>query len=495
MGIVKRQSIKTSVVNYVGVAIGMLNVLLVYPHALEAYGTARFFIDTSMLLIPFILVGMNVIVIKFFPTFQDDERHHHGFLSLLILGSLVGMVLFVLIFFLFKGQIYNEFKDRSLVYPLLFCLVPLTCLRGFCELLIQYTTNFHRIVIPSLLNQLIKITLPALIILYIFELISIEMIIYGVILNYGIVMILLFVYLKKLGQLHFKTDFGFLTKPLLKELGIYASYGIFGLLGSYLALRIDTLMVMTLVGELSTGRYGVVLLIANVIEIPTIALMKITAPFVSKAWEENDLENIKELYKKTSINLLIFGILIFVGLWTCLDDLLDLIPNGEEIRVAKYVVLFVGLAKLIDMATSINNQIIGYSKYFRFNFYAILFMAGFNIVTNIIFIPIYQETGAALATLASLALYNLLKFSYVKYRFGFTPFSIQTIWILLLGGGIYFIGILIPDTGIPLLNIALKSVIITGIYCWIVLNSRLSPDINDLALQLFNGIKSRIIKK
>ncbi|MDF1865963.1 MAG: polysaccharide biosynthesis C-terminal domain-containing protein [Saprospiraceae bacterium] len=488
MGVIKRQGIKNSVVNYAGVVLGMVNMVFIYTHSKEQYGMVQWFISTSLLLMPFILFGMNAVVIKFFPTFQDQEKKNNGFLGLLLVGAFLGLSLFIIGFLLLGDRFRADFSDKPFIYAGFFCLVPLTCLRGLIELLTQYISNFHRIVIPGLLNQLIKISLPILILLFVFEKIDSIQIMYGVIANFVIVLIALLYYIKKLGQLHLKPDFKFIKKPLWKEMGTFASYGILGLIGTQLALRLDTNMVGNMMGEYSTGIYSMALMIAGVIEIPTFALMKITAPIVSEAWKKQDMRKLEELYQKTSINLLVFGIFLFLGIWCCLDDLFSVLPKFDDLLPVKNVILFIGLAKLFDMLTSINNQVIGYSKYFRFNFYAILAMAIFNVVTNLIFIPKYGENGAALATLVSLSLYNLLKFGYVKYRFNMVPYSWNTLKIILLGLMVYGLIFLLPSTNFAIFDILLKSVFITIVFGGSVLFLRISEDVNDLVLQGWKNV-------
>ena len=77
-------------------------------------------------------------------------------------------------------------------------------------------------------------------------------------------------------------------------------------------------------------------------------------------------------------------------------------PKGEVYKVGKFVVLFVMLGKLIDMASGANGEIIGLSKYYKFNMYCILFLAVLTVVGNYFLIPALGVTGAALATAISL---------------------------------------------------------------------------------------------
>ncbi|HFA47954.1 MAG TPA: polysaccharide biosynthesis protein [Bacteroidetes bacterium] len=492
MGIIKRQGIKNSIVNYFGVAIGAFNVLLIYPNAREAYGLIRFLMDTALLLTPFILLGVSSLTIRFFPIFKNEENGHNGFLFNLLGMAAIGMALFSFGFFLLQDKITELYKDKILIRQFIFYIVPFTCMVGLIELLTLYISNFHRIVVPALLNILIKITLPVLIWLYYHDKIGMMTIVQGVAANFLAVLVLLLAYLKYLGELNLRPNFSFLKKPLFRDMRTYAMYGILGLLGTMLAIKIDTIMIGTLLGEIDTGTYAILLFIANVIDIPRVALMKITSPIVSDASNNNDFAHLEGLYKKSSINLLMIGIFLFIGIFSNLDSLLDIMPNGDAFKPYTNIVLFVSLAKLVDMATSINNQIIGYSKYFRFNFYAVLFMAVFNIITNLIFIPKFNIVGAAMATFASITLYNLAKGAYVMYKFKMHPFTWNTLWATALGISVFFLALLTPAFGNPFADIIVRSLFILLVYGGTAFYFRLSTDINDIITGFIKKINTKI---
>lgn len=59
MGVVKRQGIKQSIVTYVGMAIGAVNLLWLYPLALSKaqIGITKFVLDTAVLVSPFLFWG------------------------------------------------------------------------------------------------------------------------------------------------------------------------------------------------------------------------------------------------------------------------------------------------------------------------------------------------------------------------------------------------------------------------------------------------------
>ena len=49
MGVIQRQSFKYSIINFIGVGIGILSVLFIYPKALEVVGLFRSLFDASVL--------------------------------------------------------------------------------------------------------------------------------------------------------------------------------------------------------------------------------------------------------------------------------------------------------------------------------------------------------------------------------------------------------------------------------------------------------------
>ena len=88
---------------------------------------------------------------------------------------------------------------------------------------------------------------------------------------------------------------------------------------------------------------------------------------------------------------------------------------------------FLGIARVINMATGLNNEIINYSKYYAWNLVFILFLATTNIVANILLIKAFGLVGAALATLISISLFNIIRLSFIQLKFKMHPLSVQMI--------------------------------------------------------------------
>ena len=206
------------------------------------------------------------------------------------------------------------------------------------------------------------------------------------------------------------------------------------------------------------------------------------------------MDQISTIYKKTSINLLIIGSFILTLIWTNIDALFSLIPHSEMFIQGKYVVLFIGLGKLFDMAMGLNHEIITNSKIYKWNILLIPLLAVTTIVTNLIFIPLYGINGAAIASLLSIFSINLLRYFLILVKLKLQPFNIQTLKALLIAGITLFIGYLIPGLDIPILEIILKSLVMSSVFSILILALKPSEDISQLIMKSWNKIIEKLNK-
>ncbi len=485
MGVIERQSIKHTLVNYVGVAIGLLSTLFVYPRATELYGLYQLVFGSSLIVMAIFLLGFNVLAIKFFPRFKNEDNGHNGFLLLLLKGGLAGFTFFLLFFplvrYILLDLLFEDNDNRDLFAAHFYYIIPVVFLFIFNNLFTKYISNFHRIVIPTILDQLlIKLVLPLLVILYLLKSIDLNLFFILIVVNYAIVLLGLILYTKQLNQLHLGGNKSFLSKPLKKEMRSFASYGMLNALGNQLAFRIDIMMVGGLVSISAGGVYAIVNVLIDVITKPAKAITAIANPIISESWEKDDTGEINKIYKKSSILLLIVGLYIFLGIWLSVDDLFNIMPDSEKMRQGKYVILLLGMAKLFDLATSVNTQIIANSTKFRFNFYSLLFLAVLNVIFNLYFILTLNMgmVGAALATLCSLGLFNLLKLVYIKVQFGMQPFSAKTIFLLAIAAVSFAVCYCLPLDFHPIVNIIIRSLVLSILYLLGVIKFKISDDFN-----------------
>ena len=481
MGVVQRQGFKYSIINFIGVGIGILSTLFIYPNALEIVGLFRSLFDASVLATIIVLLGSPTAAVRFFPKYRDDASSHQGFLSWLLIIYAGGFILFML-FFPFISEFVREFifHDRNKMFEdFIIYIVPLTFCIGLINLLARYISNFRRIVIPSIFENLtIKITLPLIILMYLYNWITVEGVVICIVVSYIIATIGTTAYLYKIG--HYR-----LTKPsilndhaALKEYSRFSWYSMLTGVGSQVAFRIDGLMVAGLIQFAASGLYAVAWAVSDVIAKPMRALSAITGPMIANYIEHGNMEEVKTLYKKSSLNMTIIGLGLFILIWTVLPYIFEIMPNTEEMQEGAYVVFFLGLAQVWDMMTGVNGEIIMYSKHYRFNLYTVLFLAVINIIMNFILIDTYGITGAAMATCFSFFLFNMAKLIFVKIKFGFQPFSPMLIPVAGFCIAAFFVCRWLPSTQSPAIDLFYKGAIFCLLYGFVIWKLEISPDIN-----------------
>ncbi len=492
MGIIIRQSLKSAVVSYTGVAIGAFNVLWVFPRFLaqEEIGIISLLEGIALTLASIGSIGTFNITDRFFPIFKDHEQKHHGYLLFLILYALLGFSVISTFAWLsqdfwlgFYQQNSPEAKEYyGYIVPLAFCMLYLTVLEGYARVHL-------RIVVPNLLREIVlKLIITLSIVLYAGQWFGFEEVILIRVLAYGIVAGFGLIYIRWLGVLFLRLDIRFLKKDLLGKILNYGMFIMVGGAGVLIVNKIDIMMIPAFLGFKENGVYTIAFFIGTVIEVPRKALSQITTPILSQAWDDQDFDKIREIYRKSSINQLLIGSLIFLGIWCNIDEIFQIMPNGAAYNQGRYVVLFIGLTRLLDMAAGVNNEILLQSKYYRFNLLMMVGLAGFIILTNLYFIPAYGINGAAAATFLSFILFNAIRFFFIWVKFQAQPFSLQTLKALLIGGITFGLVQLLIDTGNPFLNILINSAFITIFYVSGVLLWKISQDVN----QLFHLIIARL---
>jgi len=70
-----------------------------------------------------------------------------------------------------------------------------------------------------------------------------------------------------------------------------------------------------------------------------------------------------------------------IGVAANLDSIFMLMPKGEIYQAGKWVVIIVGMGKLVDMLFGPSSEIIIYSKYYSFNILLILLLSALIITT------------------------------------------------------------------------------------------------------------------
>jgi O-antigen/teichoic acid export membrane protein len=225
--------------------------------------------------------------------------------------------------------------------------------------------------------------------------------------------------------------------------------------------NIDLIMIGILLNLENVAYYTLAFYIGTVIVVPRRAIQPPAAALVARFLREESWSELQKLYRQTSLNQLFIGSFIFVLIWINIQEIYSFIP--EKFYGGIWVVLFIALSKLFDLAAGIGGAILIYSKYYRLNLVFNLILILVTIGSNYLLIGYWGINGAAIATAITFFLFNLIRTVYVYHKFKMHPFTKDTLKVIVVLVLAIAIGSYIqPIPEYPFIQAAIKSLLVGG---------------------------------
>lgn len=467
MGIIQKQGIKSSYYIFVGFLIGAINLLVLFPMFFNKndQGLVRAMIDIGATLSIFCTLGTLPVVYKFFPFYNHylgKEKNELPFLTLLI--NLLGFGILLIIGWTNKDFIIRKLgKSPSLanyfsyIYPYTFFLLLFYWLEAFAW-------GLHKGVLTNFLRETsIRILTTVLIIVFGFHLINLNQFIALFSCIYLIPMLYLLYTLIKTKEWSFRTfQISSVTKRLKGRMISFALFVFAGQFFNLLARTNDTFMIVGLKGLSDASIFAIATYVSAILEIPQRSLTAISIPILAKSWKDKDFDNIKNIYHKSVSNLLAVGLLLFGLIWLNIGNLVAFLnwvshKQGGGYDALINLAFIMGLAKLIDLATGVNAQIIGTSNFWKFDFLTNVLFVVISIPLNYYLIQHYDLTGLAFSNLIAYTLYNSVRFGFLYFKFDLQPYSWKHALFLVASIGLMLLIHQIPAPANFMLNILVQS--------------------------------------
>ncbi len=265
-----------------------------------------------------------------------------------------------------------------------------------------------------------------------------------------------------------------------------SAFSILAGFGSSIVFNIDKIIVNQMIDLGSTGVYTIAFFFGTLVIIPSRPLLKISGTIIAESWKSNNLNEISKIYSKSCLNQFIIGGLLFIGIWANIENIMQIL--GPEYYNGKWVIFFIGLGYLIDMMTGANSQIISFSRHYKIMLLFVVALIILVVVNNLIFIPIWGITGAAIASAFSMFLNNLMRYIYLFRKYKFQPFNYKFLLVALFLAVAYFVSLFIPELKlIP--DIAMRSICITAIYTILTVAFGVSEDVNFIMKRILGRVK------
>lgn len=504
MGIIQRQSTKSSVLIFTGFLIGALNLLVLMPAYLTQAqtGITRAMMDISLTLATLSTLGSMPVIYKFSPFYQDYLKKNENDLPFITaLVSITGFLLILLTGFLFQDFIIRKLGKSPEFAAFFYTVYPFTFLMLFFMWLEAFAWAAKKAVISNFLKEtLVRAITTLLIGLFALQLVSLRTFLH---LFSGVyllpVIILLWVLIKK-GNWKFNIRRpGKVTLRLGKKMLAFGLF-VFGAQAlNVIARTSDTIFAIGMEGlpqaaVFTTGAY-----FAAFMDIPQRSITSISIPVLAEAWKAKDIQKIGSIYRKSVANLLVVGAGLYALIMLNMPDLVNFLNVLGKKHAADYslissVFLFMGLARVIDLGTGINAQIILTSNFWRFDFLTNVLYTLLSLPLNYLLIKEFGITGLAYANLISLTLYNLSRYIFLWKKFGLQPYNLSNLYTVLAATAAFALSYFLQLQLHWILNMTIQSAVFIIVFVLLIYKLNTAPELTamaDTALQKFRRIFKR----
>jgi O-antigen/teichoic acid export membrane protein len=477
MGIVINQSIKNTIITYIGFAIGAANTLFMYPHFLgdTYYGLTGYLLSSANIIFPLMAFGVHNTLIKFFSQYNTDKEKA-SFLTYILMLPFLFLIPMIVLGTLGYETIADFLSRKNpIIYDYVWQIPVIGLCMGYFEIFYAWVKVHMQSVFGSFIKEIIlRVFITVFLYAVYFKWISPLTFINMLMLIYLAAMLLMFLYAMKVKPI----SFSFVKPDNSRAVFVYSIFIILSGSIANMLLDIDKNMIGQYIKIENIAYYSVAIFIATVISVPSRAMHQITYPITAKLMTEGKHDELNDLYKKTSISLQVVGGLVFLGILVNIHQLYILLPKSYSGGI--FVVFIIGMSKYFDLILGNNNAIIFNSKYYKAVLFLGLFLVVLTVGLNMYFIPIYGIKGAALATLISITLYSLAKLLFVVLRMKLYPFTYKT----LVSAGVsivcFFVFYYWNFSFHPIVNILLKSGLISLVYVYLNYKFKVSPEINQV---------------
>lgn len=482
MGIVFRQSVKTTIVTFTGAGLGAL-VALVSPMLMEKaelglINSITYLAATVQLLV---MVGTSALVAVYTQRYAPDDERRKALLSIGLLVTTISSIIFAIAFLLFKGPIIGMYNtaDQALISEYYHYIPFVVLFMALGNIIEHYLIANMKVAQPAFAKEIVLRLVNLSLLGFIYAgYLEFGQYIIGNVFMYIVPLTLFIFFALRVQGFGITRNLKVFTRAEYKDMLHFSWYHL--LVGSTLTLLgyIDTLMIAPLdsSGLSASAVYAIAVFVTSFMFMPYRAMATASSPILNEAYINKDMSKVRDLFARAGVNIFIAGTGMFVLIAVNLDNLVAILPAGYE--AVKYLVLILMLGKLADMATGLNNELISISKHYKFNFRLSALLLAAVIGLDRVFIPMYGIYGAAWVASGTLIIFNLIKMAFLYKKLNLKPFTSKT-WLIPVAGAIAGLaGYLWPFLINPYIDAVTRTFVVVISYITALLLLKPSPDLN-----------------
>lgn len=495
MGNIRKQTIVSSILIYIGFGIGFINQYIYSRTGAgsftpEQYGLTRIFFDFAQNMYAVGALGIIPVIYKFYPYYKDNlEAPKIDLMSWGLVVALVGFLLVLLLGWYFEPFFVRKFSTRSkLVVDYYFWMIPFAVGLLFFSVVESFCWALQKTIVPNFLKETVmRFEATIFIVLFYFQWIDFRTFIQLFSLQYFIILVILLIYLWRSGRLYFPLAISRVTRKFWKKMFTMQALTFGGTVMAALAATVDSLIIAGVQGLTAVAVYVWAQYAANLIQVPQRSIQAASAGVLAQAWKDKNYPEIHRIYQRSAINLLLMALFIFGNLWLNIADGMQILQIQSVYTDGLTILFILGIVRIIDAGTGLNAMVINTSIFWRFDCISGVVLLILRLPLTYYLIKTQGILGAAIGELVAYIVYNFIRFEFLRRKFDMQPFNAKTVYALLLATIAYAICFLAFRHTSGWIGILLRGSVFSTLMVAGTLYFKLTPD----AGQMLRKVRSR----
>ncbi|MCB0698358.1 MAG: oligosaccharide flippase family protein, partial [Chitinophagaceae bacterium] len=354
MGIVFRQSIKTSIVTLAGAVLGaLITIISTYVLSKTELGLYTNIIYAGAIIQLIVMMGTGNAIAIYTQKYDVNDEKRKALLTFGMLVTIAFAIIFSVLYFAFKEPIIALFKaeDQILIREYYFLVPVLVFIWSALSIFEHYLIVHVKIAVSAFVREvLLRLFNLVLLGCVFYGLLTVNTFLYASVLVYIIPLVALAIISSKTPGFGFTRNLKVFSWKEYKDIINFSWYHLLIMASFYIMNYIDALMLGPLdqTGMESVGVYRTAVFIAAVMFMPFKAMSSSSLPILNEAVINKDHYKVNDLFSRAGVNILIVGIGLFVLIAMNLDNAVAILAEGYE--SVKPLVLILMLGRLVDMA-------------------------------------------------------------------------------------------------------------------------------------------------
>lgn len=426
MGEIKSKGIKSAIFSYLGLGLGAINILFIFPKVLstEEIGLYRLLISISTIALSFASLAMGQISNKFYTYFKGNLKvKENDFFAKTIIFYFIGLIISCIVFILAKSEITGFYEKNSPLFNSYYYLIFPTFIS------LTFFSIFENYSLINLKTETVyfsKELLYRLVITILLLLIGLNFINFNSFINfhsflYFILSIPIIITLYKSGLFIITFKSSNVYKKFKVKIVKFWSYVYGGQIISTVGQHIDSIFISGLIGLGSTGIFVVSEYISTLVLVPSRILISILTPKFAELWRLKKNEELQDLFQKGTLAQFTIGSVILGLICINLDLVFYFLGNDFKDGVNLLIVLLI--ARQLDLFFGLNSELLGTSNAWKFNFFSYISLIIILIPLNYFLIKAFGLIGSGFSSLFAYLFFNISRTIFIKKRFNITFYS------------------------------------------------------------------------